>query len=72
MLDLFCTFLWIISPKGGDLNLKKKKNFVEIRVMVLKWSFFTMGRNYTVMRPIIPSKKNNNQRIKNKVFIFAV
>ena len=72
MLDLFCTFLWIISPKGGDLNFEKKKNVVEIRVMVLKWSFLTVGRNYTVMRPIIPSKKNNNQRIKNKVFIFAV
>ena len=39
-----------------------KKNFVEIRVIVLKRSFLTVGRNCTVMRPIIPNKKNNNQR----------
>ena len=25
MLDLFFTFLWIISPKGDDLNFEKKK-----------------------------------------------
>ena len=39
-----------------------KKNYVEIRVIVLKRSFLTVGRNCTVMRPIIPNKKNNNQR----------
>ena len=61
MLDLFFTFLWIISPKGDDLNFEKK-NYVEIRVIVLKRSFLTVGRNCTVMRPIIPNKKNNNQR----------
>ena len=63
MLDLFFffTFLWVISPKGDDLNFEKK-NFVEIRVIVLKRSFLTVGRNCTVMRPIIPNKKNNNQR----------
>ena len=61
MLDLFFTFLWVISPKGDDLNFEKK-NFVEITVIVLKRSFLTVGRNCTVMRPIIPNKKNNNQR----------
>ena len=62
MLDLFLHVFVDNQSKRRLFKFWKKKNFVEISVIVLKRSFLTVGRNCTVMRPIIPSKKNNDQR----------
>ena len=62
MLDLFLHVFVDNQSKRRLFKFWKKKNFVEISVIVLKRSFLTVGRNCTVMRPIIPNKKNNNQR----------